>query len=115
MLQKLLSRKFDHSALVMSLKEHTFPMSPGTVLSVFCLLLYFAGFIRNESKFNEYERRLKTVEEFIPQDKMTQARTDFPPSERGNVRLSLFQLLHGCLFCGWSCSFKVIYVSCKLL
>ena len=115
MLRKLFSRKFDHSAFVMSLKERTFPMSPGTVLSVFCLLLYFAGFIRNESKFNEYERRLKTVEEFIPQDKMTQARTDLPPSEQGNVRLSLFQLLHGCLFCDWSCSFKVIYVSCKLL
>ena len=90
MLRKPFSRKFDHSALVMSLKERTFPMSPGTVLSVFCLLLYFAGFIRNESKFNEYERRLKTVEEFIPQDKMTQARTDSPPTEQGNVRLHSF-------------------------
>ena len=74
----------------MSLKDRSFPVSPGTVLSVFCLLLYSAEFIRNETKFNEYERRLKTVEEFMPQDKMTQARTDSPPTEQGDVRLHLF-------------------------
>ncbi|CAH3135252.1 unnamed protein product [Pocillopora meandrina] len=66
----------------MSLKDRSFPMSPGIVLSVFCLLLYSVEFIRNETKFNEYERRLKTVEEFMPQDKMTQATTDYPPTEQ---------------------------------
>ena len=50
----------------MSLKDRTFPLSPGTVLSVFCLLLYSAGFIRNELKFTDHDQRLAAVEEVIP-------------------------------------------------
>ena len=73
----------------MSLKDHSFPISPGTALSVFCLLLYSAGFIRIETKFDDYERRLKKVEKFIPHDQMMQLRTDFAPTEKGNVQLSL--------------------------
>ncbi|XP_022805447.1 uncharacterized protein LOC111342612 isoform X2 [Stylophora pistillata] len=66
----------------MPLKDRSFQISPGTVLSVFCLLLYSAGFIRIETKFDDYERRLKTVEELIPQDQMMQLRTDFAPTEK---------------------------------
>lgn len=35
------------------------------MLSVFCLLLYSAGFIRNELKFGNYDQRLMAVEEVI--------------------------------------------------
>ena len=40
-------------------------VSPGTVLSVFCLLLYSAGFIKIEVKFNDHEQRLVAVEKVI--------------------------------------------------
>ena len=50
----------------MSSKDHSFPVNPGTVLSVFCLLLYSTGFIRNELKFGDYDQRLMAVEEIIP-------------------------------------------------
>ena len=36
------------------------------MLSVFCLLLYSAGLIRNELKFKDYDERMKAVEEVIP-------------------------------------------------
>ncbi|XP_022785485.1 roundabout homolog 1-like [Stylophora pistillata] len=69
----------------MSLKDRSFPLSPGTALSVFCLLLYAAGFIRIETKFNDYEQRLKTVEEVITQSKMRQARIHLPSDEKVSV------------------------------
>lgn len=50
----------------MSSKDRSFSMSPGTVLSVFCVLLYSAGFIRNELKFGDYDQRLMAVENVIP-------------------------------------------------
>ena len=50
----------------MSSKDRSFSVSPGTVLSVFCLLLYSAGFIRNELKFGDYDQRLMAVENVIP-------------------------------------------------
>ena len=50
----------------MSSKDRSFSMSPGTLLSVFCLLLYSAGFIRNELKFGDYDQRLMAVENVIP-------------------------------------------------
>lgn len=37
-------------------------LNTGTVLSVFCLLLYSAGFIRIELKFTDQDRRLEAVE-----------------------------------------------------
>ena len=49
----------------MSSKSHGLSVSPGTVLSVFCLLLYSAGFVRIEVKFNDHEQRLVAVEEVI--------------------------------------------------
>ena len=49
----------------MSSKSLSLSVSPGTVFSVFCLLLYSVGFVRIEVKFNEHEQRLVTVEEFI--------------------------------------------------
>ena len=49
----------------MSSKSHGLSVSPGTVLSVFCLLLYSAGFIKIEVKFNDHEQRLVAVEEVI--------------------------------------------------
>ena len=42
-------------------------LNSGTVLSVFCLLLYFAVFIRIELKFNDHEARLLAVEDVISQ------------------------------------------------
>jgi len=50
----------------MSSKDRSFSVSPGTVLSVLCLLLYFAGFIKNELRFGDYDQRLMAVEEVIP-------------------------------------------------
>ena len=51
----------------MSLKDRSSSVSPGTVLSVFCLLLYSAGFIRIELKLNDHDQRLVAVEEVISQ------------------------------------------------
>jgi len=39
------------------------------VLSAFCLLLYYAGFIRIELKFDDHDQRLMAVEEVISQIK----------------------------------------------
>ena len=50
-------------------------MSPGTALSVICLLLYSAGFIRIELKFNDHDQRLMAVEEVISQMKHGMAAT----------------------------------------
>ena len=50
----------------MSSKSKTVSLSSGTVLSIFCLLLYSAGFIRIERvKLNNHEERLVAVEELI--------------------------------------------------
>ena len=59
----------------MSLKDRGSPVSPGTVLSVFCLLLYSAGFIRIELKLNDHNQRLVAVEEVISQLKHGMAET----------------------------------------
>ena len=50
-------------------KNNSSSVSPGTVLSVVCLLLYSAGFIRIELKFNDHDQRLMAVEEVISQIK----------------------------------------------
>ncbi|RMX38268.1 hypothetical protein pdam_00003319 [Pocillopora damicornis] len=63
-------------AFVMSLKERSFLVSPGTVLSILCLLLCSVGFIRIETIFKDYEQRLKTVEKVLPHDQMKRARTN---------------------------------------
>ena len=47
----------------MSSKSNCLSVSPGTVLSVVCLLLYSAGFVRVELKFNDHDQRLTAVEE----------------------------------------------------
>ena len=49
----------------MSSKSHGLSVSPGTILSVFGLLLYSAGFLRIEVKFDDHEQRLVAVEEII--------------------------------------------------
>ncbi|KAL9970446.1 hypothetical protein ACROYT_G022822 [Oculina patagonica] len=59
----------------MSLKDRGSSLSPGTVLCVFCLLLYSAGFIRIELKFNDHDQRLVAVEEAIAQMKHRMAQT----------------------------------------
>lgn len=46
-------------------KNRGFSVSPSIVLSVVCLLLYSAGFVRIELKFNDHDRRLEAVEEAI--------------------------------------------------
>ena len=53
----------------MSSKSNCLSVSSGTVLSVVCLLLYSAGFIRIELKFNDHDQRLMAVEEVISQIK----------------------------------------------
>ena len=59
----------------MSLKNNGLSVSPGTVFSVVCLLLYSAGFIRIELKFNDHDQRLMAVEEVISQVKQGMAYT----------------------------------------
>ena len=49
----------------MSSKNNALSVSPGTVLPVFGLLLYSAGFIRIELKFYDHDQRLVAVEEVI--------------------------------------------------
>jgi len=70
----------------MSSKDRSFSVTTGTALSVFCLLLYSAGFIRNELKFGEYNQRLMAVEEVIPKLKenngaVTKASNEAPTSQ----------------------------------
>ena len=60
---------------MMSSKSNCLSVSPGTVLSVVCLLLYSAGFIRIELKFNDHDQRLTAVEEVISQMKHGMADT----------------------------------------
>ena len=45
------------------------------MLSVICLLLYSAGFVRIELKFNDHDQRLMAVEEVISQMKHGMADT----------------------------------------
>ena len=59
----------------MSSKSNCLSVSPGTVLSVVCLLLYSAGFIRIELKFNDHDQRLTAVEEVISRMKHGVANT----------------------------------------
>ena len=49
----------------MSSKNNGLSVSPGTVLSVVCLLLYSAGFIRIELKFNDHDQRLMAIEDRV--------------------------------------------------
>ena len=70
-------------AFVMSLKERSFLVNPGTVLSILCLLLCSVGFIRIETIFKDYEQRLKTVEKVLPHDQMKRARTNLASTNEG--------------------------------
>ena len=59
----------------MSSKNKGLSVSPGTVVSVVCLLLYSVGFIRIELKFNDHDQRLMAIEEVISQMKHGMAHT----------------------------------------
>ena len=59
----------------MSSKSNGLSVSPGTVLSAVCLLLYSAGFVRIELKFNDQDQRLMALEEVISQMKHGMADT----------------------------------------
>ena len=65
----------------MSSKLLSLSVSPGTVLSVLCLLLYSAGFIRIEVKFNDHEQRLVAVEEVISHIRQGMADTSMKGKE----------------------------------
>ena len=65
----------------MSSKSVSLSMSPGAVLSVFCLLLYSAGFIRIEVKFDDHEQRLVAVEEVISHIRQGMADTSMKGKE----------------------------------
>ena len=43
-------------------KNHGFSVSPGILFSVFCLLLYTAGYIRIELKLNNHDEQLEAFE-----------------------------------------------------
>lgn len=49
----------------MSLKDTASSLSSGTLISIFYLVLHFAGFVRIELKFDVYDRRLEAVEEVV--------------------------------------------------
>ena len=59
----------------MSSKSNGLSVSPGTALSLFCLLLYYAGFVRIELKLNDHDQRLTAIEEVISQMKHGMADT----------------------------------------
>ena len=83
----------------MSSRSNCLSVSPGTVLSVVCLLLYSAGFVRIELKFNDHDQRLTAVEEvIISQMKQGMADTSWSTGKvllfRGNfLNLKPFPLL----------------------
>ena len=70
----------------MSSKSKTVSLSPGIVLSVFCLLLYSAGFIKIEVKLNNHEERLEAVEELISQMSQTSKNGIDDTSTEGRIR-----------------------------
>ena len=82
------SSTFDHSIDKMSSKSHGVSACPGTVLAVFSLLLYSAGFIRIEVKFNDHEERLLAAEEVISRLKLGMTDT----SIKGKVCFDIFPL-----------------------
>ena len=65
----------------MSSKSHSLSVSPGTLFSVFCLLLYSAGFVRIEVKFNDHEQRLVAVEKVISHIRQGMAETSIKGKE----------------------------------
>ena len=88
----------------MSSKDRSFSASPGTVLSAFCLLLYFAGFIRNELKFGDYDQRLVAVEEVIPKlkednDETMRALNEGRMPDRRTLNLALIEFLNSIRLC----------------
>ena len=58
----------------MSLKDTASSLSSGTLISIFYLVLYFAGFVRIELKFDVYDRRLEAVEEVVAMMKYERAK-----------------------------------------
>ena len=49
----------------MSHKDRCFSICPGTVLSVFSLILYLGGFVRIEFKLNDYDGKLVAFKETV--------------------------------------------------
>jgi len=78
----------------MSSKNNGLSVSHGTVLSVVCLLLYSAGFIRIELKFNDHDQRLMAVEEVISQVKRGMVHT----CNSGKVSIGVSRNLNLVLF-----------------
>ena len=58
----------------MSLQDTASSLSSGTLISFFCLVLYSAGFVRIELKFDVYDRRLEAVEEVVAMMKYERAK-----------------------------------------
>ena len=96
----------------MSSKDRSFPVSPGTVLSVFCLFLYSAGFIRNELKFGDYDQRLMAVEEVIPKLKEDYDEMVKASNNEGRLRTIIrTSRITKILASGVSCSLKLLLFS----
>ncbi|XP_073250429.1 uncharacterized protein [Porites lutea] len=71
-------------------------LNSGTVLSVFCLLLYSAGFIRIELKFDDHEARLLAVEDVISQMHSRNQRFMMDDTSiQGNVTMKDFKKKEG--------------------
>ena len=77
----------------MSWKYNSSSVCPGTVLSVFCLLLYSAGFIRIELKFNDHDQRLVAVEEVISKLKHGMAETLYKGTVKCKISIFLYLTL----------------------
>ena len=87
----------------MSSKDRSFSVSPSTALAVFGLLLYSAGFIRNELKFGDYDQRLMAVEEVISNLKEDNGEMVKASISEGRmsrtVKLSLIEYLNSSHLC----------------
>ena len=88
-------RTFDHPVpeKIMSSKSNGQLASPGTVFSVFCLLLYSAGFIRIELKLNDHDQRLIAVEEVISKLKHEMAETSYKGTIKHKISIFLYLIL----------------------
>lgn len=88
----MIKTEFQALCVKMPKKECFSFLNTGTVLSVFCLLLYSAGFIRIELKFSDQDRRLKVVEEAISLLKHGMGKTQNEGNLLGNSIIGLIRV-----------------------
>ena len=84
------------------------------MLSAFCLLLYSAGFIRIELKFDDHDQRLMAVEEVISQMKEDNDKTMRALNEGRMYRRTLNLAIIECLIPAVSVTTVFIQITCFL-